>query len=177
MKHIETNTPKRRKGVTLIEALFVLGIAAVLLGLVMVLLSQTTSSNKTNQLSQEITTIVDATHELYQGQPTYGTDAIGTTLAQSGLIPSRYIGTGNVLVSPFGATITVTGNASANLNTFQIAVPNVPQASCVKLATTDYGNGLASRTPAGGANGAPLTASQAVAACPAAGVEMDFTFQ
>lgn len=178
----EVTEVKKRRGVTLIEALFVLGIMAVLIGMVMVMLSQTNSSNKTNQLSEEITTIVDTAHELYQGQPDYN-NIDSTTLAKSGLFPNRWVN-GSGLVSPFGAPITLTSVTQNGVAAFKISIPTVPQAACVKIATTDYGNGLLARTPTGTpssksgatATGAPSSPTDATANC-SANPTMEFTFQ
>lgn len=165
---VEVEEVKGRKGVTLIEALFVLGIMAVLIGMVMVLLSQTTSSTKTNQLTEEITTIVDAAHQLYQGQPAYDSN-VGTAIASSGLLPSRYINS-NTIVSPFGATITLTNTTINGVSAVDFSIPNVPQTTCVKLSTTDFGNGLLNRGPVSGsssnsASGSPASPSEAATSC------------
>jgi len=100
---------KIRHGVTLIEALFVLGIMAILIGMVMVLLSQNTVKEKDNQLITEFATIKDAVSSLCDSGPTSncisqsGVD-LSNSLAKSGLIPNKYV-SGSTLVDPFGSSI------------------------------------------------------------------------
>lgn len=178
----ENRDQEHRGGVTLIEALFVLGIMAVLIGMVMVFLSQTTMSTKTNQLSEEISSLVDTAHELYQGQPDYS-GISASVLAQSGLFPNRWVNSSNV-ISPFGATMTISSTSDQGISAFQISIPTVPKPACVKIATTDYGNALLSRSPAGGSGensgsitaAQPLTPDQATTECSSSGTTMTFDF-
>ena len=81
-----------RKGVTLIEALFVLGIAAILLGLVMVLVSNSSQKSKNNQCIAEIATIADTVHSLCDSSSNCieNVDITGP-VAQSGLLSQKYV--------------------------------------------------------------------------------------
>jgi len=186
VNEIQEEEVKGRKGVTLIEALFVLGIMAVLIGMVMVLLSQTTSSTKTNQLTEEVTTIVDAVHQLYQGQASYsGLDT--SVLAQSGLLPNRYVGTGGTnggsnIVNPFGSNVTVTGQSGSAGSSgvsayFEVDIGTVPQAACVKVLTTDFGSGMLNRTPGTNTTG-PESPANLSTDCPSSSsTDIQFTFE
>lgn len=96
---------KYRKGVTLIEALFVLGIMAIILGGVMLLLSQNTERLKFNQFRDEIMLIGESASTLYQSEPEFDSQLTPGVLIKSGLIPQKYI-KNNDLVTPWGTTIT-----------------------------------------------------------------------
>lgn len=98
----------KKKGITLIEALFVLGVMAILIGLVMVLFSQNSERNKENTFfGDELSSLVSASSTLCEdnlNDNTCSTD-ITSALITSGLIPNKYIKDNKSIVDPWGATI------------------------------------------------------------------------
>jgi len=190
----ELNAKKRKaRGVTLVEVMMVLGVMAFLLGLVMLVAALVNGTNKSNQFIEEITTLVDVTNQLTQGQ----NDLSGLSeadLAKSGLIPTRWTDGSTQLFSPFGSQITVKGSAAGqgtdNLTTYTITAQNIPQTACVKIAVVDFGNALVARTiqgQSGGSGGSgsssgtsgtgsPFTAQAAVNACTGNQIPLTFEF-
>lgn len=169
----------KRRGVTLVEALMVIGVLAVLLGLAMLVAVLVNAANKSNQFLTEIATITDTANQISAGTADLS-NLNESALANSGLLPNRWV-SGSTLLSPFGSTITVTGGAAGagtnGLTTYLITVPGVPKSACVKISTTDFGNGLVSRTPAGDStNGGPLSATSAASTCATGGNDMTFEF-
>lgn len=102
-----------RQGVTLIEALFVLGIMAILIGMVMVLLSQNTDKEKNNETITEFETIRSAVSSLCDGQSeevcgSQNAPDLSSALAKNGLIPNKYV-SGSNIVDPFGSAVSNIG--------------------------------------------------------------------
>ena len=186
----ELNAQKRKaRGVTLVEVMMVLGVMAFLLGLVMLVAALVNGSNKSNQFIEEITTVVDVTNQLTQGQ----SDLSGlttATLAASGLIPRRWTDGSTTLYTPFGTSLQVAADTAAGGSgqaSYTITGTAIPVTACVKMSVVDFGNSLIARTPAGSgssssggdsstSSGSPLTATDAVSGCGSSPVTMTFTF-
>lgn len=132
-----------KKGVTLIEVLFVLGIMAVILGLVMILASQSNDRKKANQLKEEILQIVNIANSLSNGASDYQ-NVSASDIIKSGLLPASYAKNG-ILLSPYGSEITVFVYGPGNKeDTGRLAVylSGVPKIACVELISQDF-SGLA----------------------------------
>jgi len=129
-----TELLKQRRGVSLIEALFVLGIMAVLLGMVMVLYSENTISIQANALEEELNSIVNIGHQLNQSKSGYD-GLTSTAIAESGLLASKYIKNQSGIVSPFGTTINYYGYPEAIV----LTVDGVPKAICEKIVSSNLG--------------------------------------
>lgn len=125
---------KKRKGVSLIEALFVLGIMAVILGMVMVLYSENTISIQANALEEELNSIVNIGHQLNQAKSGYD-GLTSTNIANSGLLSSKYIKNKSDIVSPFGTTINYYGYPGDIV----LTVDGVPKAICEKIVAGNLG--------------------------------------
>lgn len=96
---------RNSKGVTLIEALFVLGVMAIIIGLVMVLLSQADNRNKNSEMISELGQIQNAVRILCPDNTCQaGTDMVAP-LAKSGLLPAKWI-QNNTIVDPYKTRIT-----------------------------------------------------------------------
>lgn len=137
---IKNNT---RRGVTLIEVLFVLGIASIVIGLVMLLVSQAGDRKKANQLKSEILQIVNIANSLSDGESDYQ-NVSGTDIIKSGLLPASYSKNG-MLITPYGSEINVFVYGPGNKDdTGRLAVylSGVPKVACVELITQDF-SGLA----------------------------------
>lgn len=127
-----------KKGLSLIETLFVLGVMAIILGMVMILYSQSTEREKINNTMIEIGELKEATNSLYRDQIQSIPDdtEISSVLLKSGLIPNKYNNNGT-LTTPFGQTIYVMLNQWGGKIAFQIY--NLSVSQCVELATMDAG--------------------------------------
>lgn len=176
-QEIETEVKNARKGIALVEVLLSLVILALVVGGAMWLFSQTGTSQKTTQFTQEVATIVQAVHQLYQGQPSYA-GLSSAIVAQSGLLAARYVN-GSTVLSPFGATVNITNGGSPGTsgvtNYFQIDMGTAPQAACARIVTTDYGDGLLSRT-GNQTDGTAVTPDQVATVCPAGSASSNLTF-
>ncbi|MBS0983723.1 type 4 pilus major pilin [Gluconobacter cerinus] len=136
-----------RKGITLIESLFVLGVMAVLIGGVMVFYSLATVSMKSNQLITEVSELIQITQDLNKDRTTF-TGMNSQILAKSGLVSSKYINKGN-LVTPWGGEIqAIPFNYSDNGPDVYLAfnILNLPREACIKLGMQDFGGNAQSVT-------------------------------
>lgn len=142
------NHNRNKKGVTLIEALFVLGIMAVILGLTFVVYSEAQDKRKTTELKEEIGllkyTMDSMIQDQVQGQNGketingqlgyYGLGA--DELIKSGMIPNKYIN-GKYIVTPFGGKI----DFHVDYNSVWVLwIYGLSKNSCVTIATTEWGN-------------------------------------
>lgn len=110
---------KKRQGVTLIEALFVLGIMAILIGAVMVLLSQNTTRLKNNQMLQEIGVLQDAFRSVCSNDfnsCSQGDFDFSKYIVQSKILSDKYLDTTNQnILDPYGSPLTLTFNGNGFL--------------------------------------------------------------
>ena len=179
---------KNRKGVTLIEVLFVLGISAILLGLVMTLYSSNNMKVDSNNVLAELAEFRSIAQELYGSEVLNGNyQDISTALKNSGLVPLKYtsmIG----LQTMNGEPVQVLLNAWGGQYIFRLY--DIPKAECVSLATTPVGNGSdihdinVNGFGPGGSGGSMglynigvLTPSQAIQACSSNSNWMIFNFK
>nr|WP_025825236.1 type 4 pilus major pilin [Acetobacter persici] len=129
-----------RKGITLIESLFVLGIMAVLIGGVMVFYSLSNIALKSNQLITEVSELIQITQELNKDRTTF-TGMNSQILAKTGLVSSKYI-LGGTLVTPWGGEIqAIPFNYDDNGPDVYLAfnILNLPREACEKLGMQDFG--------------------------------------
>jgi type II secretory pathway pseudopilin PulG len=148
VRHHLARIRRRQKGLTLIEAAMVLGIAAIVIAGVLVIYNTANTSNKTSEALNQLNIIQQAVRQIYGGGSSFdGLDA--TSLANSKVLPARMINTGATppLVNSFNGSIDVTGD----VNGFTIDFGGLPVEACVTLATKDYGRSLA--TLKGGSSG------------------------
>ena len=107
---------KNRKGVTLIEALFVLGIMAILIGMVMVFFSQNTTRLKNNQMLDEIGVLQNAFSSLCSENfsTCSATDFnFSKYVVNSKILANKYLDTsGQNILDPYGDALTLTFNGS-----------------------------------------------------------------
>lgn len=123
----------KRKGVSLIEALFVLGIMAILLGIVMVLFSQSNDKAEAVNAYIEIADIKDAMSSIMTTPGAYD-DFNTQILTRSGLLPNKYISSDyNSLVTPFHTSATVVGNGGM---TYAIYFWGLSKTQCVNMLST-----------------------------------------
>jgi len=163
---------KNRHGVSLIEVLFVLGIMAILIGMIMVVYSNVTINQKSNQMIEEFLTIINDAQSLTSGFPDFQ-NIDSKTLIQSGLLPQKYI-SGDKIITPFGSEIEIyvygPGNTADSVGKLAVYFLDLPQVPCIMLATKAVGQ-LADgynvnwNWTNGMSNGNGLTPSQASQAC------------
>jgi len=126
------------KGVTLIEVLFVLGITAILIGMIMILYSQSSNREKSNNMAIEVVDIFNAVNSFRENESPINMTTINEKiLARSGLISAKYINKDHTtLIDPFGASIQVFVDESSMAINFNDVSPQ----ACLALMTYDYGD-------------------------------------
>ncbi len=163
-------TSRRRRGITLTEGIIAVSILAAAIAIVAWMGSLAMASIRSVQFGSEIQLLQDTINQTTQGT-TDLSKLNSSAVAQSGAMPTKYVpANGTTIVSPFGSLITISGvgvgGGTNGLTTFTISVPQVPKSACVKSMTTDYGNTIVARSPAGdGVNGGPSSAIAAAQAC------------
>lgn len=111
---------KHMLGVTLLEIMLVLAIAAMVIVMSIRYYQSATSSEQANAVLGQVTAIVSAADGLAQAAGSYASVTTGTIGAVVG---------SNNMVSPNGGAITFTGAAS----TFTISIANMPAAVCAQV--------------------------------------------
>lgn len=155
---------RRRRGVGLLELSMGLVIMAVVAAAALRLYNTASNNQKTTDAIQELGIIQQAVRALYSGAPDYSTGDMGSILAGSSQLPSKWVNTGKTaLVNGFGQIVVVT----ANINEFSISMAGLPNEVCSKMATQDLGNGVISVALNGGSDipSRAATPTEAVAGC------------
>lgn len=187
-----------RKGFTLTEVAIVLGIMGLILGAIWVAASSVYANQRVSKANTELMTIAQNIRSTFATQAQVDTAAstdITTSLIRAGVFPTDAINGGNPntatsVLSPwnlgtivvYSMTVNTTGDA------FEIQFRNIPQAACISLLTAvggtgrDQGmmmaNGRATAATAMpyAATTFPVTATNALAACPSAQDDAVFVF-
>ena len=157
---------RRNKGFSLVEIAMVLAIIALLVAGVMLFFSNASNAQKTNDAMTELAAVQQVVRSIYAGQPSYN-GLTSAVLASSAQLPNKWVSAAGGLVDPFAGAVTVVAvNTDQN---FSVTMTNVPNASCNKMVTTDFGTGLLSvATNSGTAIPArAMTPTEANAACAA----------
>jgi prepilin-type N-terminal cleavage/methylation domain-containing protein len=171
MKPTQAHT-RRSAGFSLVEIAMCLAIMAVVLAMTMILANNATMSFKTNDVSNEVNTIVNVVHNLSASQGSYlgiNTTYLATPVTLpngtvTSQLPPKWINSSaSTLNSAFGpATVTTAGGAPT---TFTITFTNIPNQACENLATAAQGTGLSSATIDTVAHTLPMTPTAASAVC------------
>lgn len=168
-----------RKGLSLLEVLFVLGVLAILLGMIFMIQSHVSARIKSNSLIQEVLDIRNAEDTLFSstGSGFASNEHFGlssTDIAKTGLISKEYIRNGD-LTTPFGSSITIDNSSPSH---YIIWLWDVPYESCIAFAEQNWDNlyqfGIGYENLfSGGSNSAPSSKSwkpeDAESACNAKG--------
>jgi hypothetical protein len=151
----------RQRGVSLLEMIAYLGVAATVIVGAIALLSNAFGSARTNRTQQEVAAISTGVRRLFMGQAgAFGTGSLNAQLAAARVFPSTLAVSGDAVSNAWNGAVTVTGNTT----TFTISYDNLPQEVCVELLTTSNqflnvaANGGAPLSP-------PVALAQATAQC------------
>lgn len=118
---------KKLRGLTLIEALLFLGIAAIVIVGAVAFYNNANNATKINQAKTQIQAIASGIRSLYASQASYNT--VDTSLViNAGIAPKNAVD-GNRLINPWGGGTVITGAA----RTFEIRFNQVPNDACVDL--------------------------------------------
>lgn len=126
---------KSNKGMSLVELLLVVGLAAIILAGMFVAYNKVQSTNAANTEATNISTLRAGIKNLYGASSNYA-GVTPTVLLSARVVPdSMRTATGTTINNTFGGTVAVVpstfaGNAN---NSFAITYPNVPVDVCAKL--------------------------------------------
>lgn len=101
---------QKSRGVTLVEVMMVLGVLAILLGLLMSILGMVQTNQKSNEMLQELYLIKQQTISLCSGteDTCKGEVDISATIAKANVLPRRYVSSdGNTLKDVYGGPLEV----------------------------------------------------------------------
>jgi hypothetical protein len=156
-----SHPPRRQRGVSLLEAIAYLGVAATIIVGAVALLSNAFSGARANRAQEELTAISTGVKRLYMSQAgAFGTGSLNETLANAKVFPSTLAVAGADVLNAWNGAVVVTGNTTV----FDISYANVPQDVCIELLSTTSqfisvsANGGAPLTP-------PVTVAQAGGQC------------
>lgn len=120
---------KKQAGASLMEAISYLAIASVVIVGAVSLLGNANSANSSNELLRDLHAVRSATQSFFQGQGTYGTASLNSTLITAKKIPATLSVSGSTISTSVGGTLVVTGNTS----NFTMALSNLPADVCSSL--------------------------------------------
>lgn len=129
-----TQQLKKQKGITLMEVIAGLLIIGLVVSGALALFGSADSSQKSNQLTSDLTSLRAAVKGLYASQGGYGAVNMNGTLKNAKRIPSTMTvdaATPPVITHSMNGTVTVTGATSQ----YTVAVTNIPTDVCVQLLT------------------------------------------
>lgn len=155
------HSSRRQHGVSLLEAIAYLGVAATIIVGAVALLSNAFSGARANRAQEELTAISTGVKRLYMSQAgAFGTGNLNEALAGAKVFPSTLAVAGTDVLNAWNGAVTVVGNTTV----FDISYANVPQEVCIELlsSTSQFisvaANGAAALTP-------PVTLAQASGQC------------
>jgi type II secretory pathway pseudopilin PulG len=148
---------KSMHGVTLLEIMLVLAIAAMIIVMSVRYYQSANSSQQANALLQTVQGITAAADSLAQASGGYNTGGV-TTANLGPLVPG---GTAAGFPTPWGSQITVAG---ATANTYSVTIPSVPQAVCALFVSKLSADKHYAATPSD------------PAACPAGATSITYTY-
>lgn len=121
---------KSLRGLTLMEALLFLGLAAIVIVGAFALYNNASSTTKMNQAKTQLQSYIGGVKTLYASQNSYAT--VTTALVvNAGIAPKEAVD-GATLVSPWGTSTTITGNSSSPRE-FRVTFNDIPRDACVAL--------------------------------------------
>lgn len=128
---------KKQAGMTLVELMIVLAIAAFVIGGAIALMKTVQSSSEEQRLATDMMSIRSIVKTKYLGQGTYGTGNISQLIYNSQKYPTTltWSATNSNFTTYNGGSVTVTGNGA----NFSVVLTNVPQASCADLLSASSG--------------------------------------
>ena len=125
---------RRRRGVSLVDFLLYLTLAAVVVAGAVLAYNNVDNRQKRLQTAQLVNEIFAGVADLHRGGASYGTGNLIPTLDAAKMVPSkgrRVSGSTVTINTPFGDEVTVTGDG----NTFVITVVKMTEANCIDLVT------------------------------------------
>jgi hypothetical protein len=122
---------KKQAGLTLLEALGVIGLAAVAMGGGLALYATGDSQQNSQLLTTGIISMQNSTKQLYSGTGGYGVGSLNDILIKGGKVPSSMPTSGSTISHAMNGVITITGDTTE----FTITATNIPTSACMNLVS------------------------------------------
>ena len=130
-------TTHDQSGLTLLESMMGLVIFSTAIWAALSHHSTAREAQNSNQIAMEIQALKTAVHELYSGQPGYGTGSLMTSVVSSDRAPKTLSIKDGSIMNSFGGEVHLIGeNAS-----FSMEYQKISRASCIALLTGTAANG------------------------------------
>lgn len=145
---IKINKIKKRKGLTLVETILVLGVATLIIASAMSLYSQANIKNKVSNTRMEYYEIRNVVKALYANNNNSSdwSQLSSNLIINTGMLSKKYI-KNNSIINPFGGRLVIyyvnnqTPNSSSGYSYYQTVFYGIPKPACVMLTSThDYQN-------------------------------------
>lgn len=155
---------KKRRGLTLIETLLALGVAAVVIVSVVMFYASASGANATNAARGQIQAYVDGIRQVFSAHSTYVGLSNNSVIA-TGIAPRPAISGTDNLVNPWRRSTII--QPTDNDRSFTITFEGVPRDACVKLMTSGLLSGGGGIFEVGSSTSFTVepTVEQALASC------------
>jgi type II secretory pathway pseudopilin PulG len=155
----------RQAGATLIEQVLVAIVIAGLLVAVFIGWNMVQTASNDNDNLRDIALLMSKVRSVFDGQSSYGTAALNSTLLTYRAVPASMIN-GSTITNPWGGAVVVTGTGA----TYSISSAAIPQESCATMVknfagNTGGGSGITAISVNGTAITLPVTPVSAATAC------------
>ncbi len=134
---------KKGQGFTLIELLLVVGFIALASIGIYLIYHKVSQGNQANTEARNLDTIRAGIKNLYGASSNFAT-VTNTVVNNAHITPDNMLTSGNIgaITNSFGGAVNITPTSlgAGTNNAFTIDYPNVPDAICVKLVSTDGSN-------------------------------------
>lgn len=135
LTHFKTRT---RRGLTLIETLLALGIAAIVIIGAVAFFNSASGTNRANDAKSQVQAIAAAIQSQYSALGTY-TGLSNTRFIASGGAPAGTVTSTTAMVNPWRGAYTIA--SPSPYSTFTIQLAGVPQDGCQSLLSSKIPNG------------------------------------
>lgn len=129
----------KQRGLTLVEAVMVLGVSSMVLAGIIVFYNMASMSSKINSTTNQIAELNGIIHNVYTAAANYST-LNNTAMIDSETIPASMV-EGSNIIHKFKNTITLSSANynGGNNNTYYITLDGLPNQACNNIAVTDFG--------------------------------------
>ncbi|MCY3983011.1 MAG: type 4 pilus major pilin [Roseovarius sp.] len=121
---------KTLRGLTLMEALLFLGLAAIVIVGAFALYNNASSTSRLNQAKSQLQTYISGIKSLYSTRNNF-TSVTTSLVVNSGIAPAEAVD-GAALINPWGGLTTISAN-SAQPRQFRVTFEDIPRDACTAM--------------------------------------------